>query len=282
MSKDNVSILVVGKPNSGKSGFFGQLYNRLEYAEEGNFAKLSKIPENKAALDKVTSRYAEGKALEHTPVGDYDKIELFINAGHKSVKLIYPDYGGEQINHFLENRRLGNNWHSAIQNSDQWILFIRLSDLNKSYDPIQKFTEIVKVGEQKTKDEIKEKLPSDQAYYIELIQMLLFFKEIGFASRISIPKLIVTLSCWDEIENNEKKRPIELLKEHLPLFYEFLLQNWVEASLKVIGLSSQGKSLDKTNGDEEYLFEEEGFIIDSDGKKNTDLTSLLKIVLDED
>ncbi|MEP0266710.1 hypothetical protein [Dokdonia sp.] len=281
MSKENISILVVGKPNSGKSGFFGQLYNRLEYAEEGNFAKLLKTPENKIALDKVTSRYAEGKALEHTPVGDYDKIELSIHADQKSLKLIYPDYGGEQINHLVENRRLGNNWYSAIQNSNEWILFIRLSDLNKSYDPIQKFTKIVQSGEQKSKDEIEEKLPSDQAYYIELIQMLLFYKEIGFTSQISNLELIVTLTCWDEIENKEEKKPNELLKEHLPLFYEFLIQNWVKTSLKVIGISSQGRSLDKNNGDEEYLFEEEGFIINSNGEKNNDLTSILKIVLDE-
>jgi len=282
MSKENISILVIGKPNSGKSGFFGQLYNRLEYALDGNFAKLSKIPENKTALDKVTSRYAEGKALEHTPVGDYDRIELLIDAGQNSIKLIYPDYGGEQINHLIANRRLGNNWHSAVQNSNEWILFIRLSDLNKSYDPIQKFTEIIQSGEQRGKEDIEEKLPSDQAYYIELIQMLLFYKEIGFTTRINNPKLIVTLSCWDEIENNKGKKPDELLKENLPLFHEFLNQNWEETSLKVIGLSSQGKSLDKTTSDEDYLFEEEGFIIDPDGIENSDLTSILKIVIDED
>jgi hypothetical protein len=281
MNKKNISILVIGKPNSGKSGFFGQLYNRLEYTIEGNFAKLLKTPENKTALDKVTSRYAEGKALEHTPVGDYDKIELSIQAGQNQINIVYPDYGGEQINHLIENRRLGNNWHSAIQNSNEWVLFIRLSDLNKSYDPIQKFTKIVQSGEQKLKDEIDEKLPSDQAYYIELVQMLLFYKEIGFTSQINTPKIIVTLSCWDEIENKENKKPNELLNEHLPLFYEFLIKNWVNSSLKIIGLSSQGKSLDKIEGDDDYLFEEEGYIINSEGEVNNDLTSILKIVLDE-
>ena len=281
MSRSNISILVIGKPNSGKSGFFGQLYNRLEFAEEGNFAKLSKIPENKIALDKVTSRYAEGKALEHTPVSDYDKIELFIEAGQNAIKLIYPDYGGEQINHLIDNRRLSDNWHSSIQNSNEWILFIRLSDLNNTYDPIQKFTKTVQSGEnQKNKDEIEDRLPSDQAYYIELLQMMLYYKGVGFSNQINNPKLIVTLSCWDEIEDNDKK-PNELLKVRLPLFYEFLTKNWSNSSLMVIGLSSQGKSLDKTNGDENYLFEEEGFIIDSNGNKSSDLTSILKIIVDE-
>lgn len=281
MKRSDISILVIGKPNSGKSGFFGQLYNRLEFAEEGNFAKLSKIPENKIVLDKVTSRYAEGKALEHTPVGDYDKIELSIEAGQNTVKLIYPDYGGEQINHLIDNRRLSDNWHSAIQNSNEWILFIRLSDLNKTYDPIQKFTETVQsVENQKNKDEIENKLPSDQGYYIELLQMMLYYKGVGFTNQINNPKLIVTLTCWDEIEVNGKK-PNELLKERLPLFYEFLIKNWSNLSLKMIGLSSQGKSLDKTKGDNDYLFEEEGYIIDPDGNKSSDLTSILKIIVDE-
>lgn len=280
MKNSNNSILVVGKPNSGKSGFFGQLYTRLELEQEGNYARLLKTPDNITALGQITSRYAEGKALEHTPVGDYEKIELFIDIGGHQISLLYPDYGGEQINYLIENRRLNDEWYSAIQKSNEWFLFIRLSDLNKTYDPIQRFTEIVEAGEQKDKASLeKNKVPSDQAFYIELMQMLLFYKGIGFTKRVEIPKLIVTLSCWDEYENTENAKPADLLKEHLPLFYQFLNQNWDASSLKIIGLSSQGKALDKTNSDEDYIHEDEGFLVETDGSVTNDLTSILKIIL---
>ena len=110
--------------------------------------------------------------------------------------------------------------------------------------------------------------------------MLLFFKGIGFGKKVSIPGLTVVLSCWDEIEGiGDNKNPSELLHEQLPLFHEFIHANWNDEHLNVIGLSSQGRKLDKEKGDVTYDYEEEGYIVSTDGSKSNDLTELLKFVI---
>lgn len=281
MSKSKDSILVIGKPNSGKSGFFGQLYTRLQFQEEGTVAKLYKTPENVTALDKITECYAEGKALEHTPSSEYSEMDLPIEIECKRFILEYPDYGGEQINHLIYTRRLNDKWHEAICNSNNWLLFIRLNDIEKSYDPIQKFTEIVQSGDQREKVSLESnKVPSDQAYYIELLQILLFFKRIGFLQKIQSPKLTVILSCWDESDKVQDKKPAETLKEQLPLFYQFIQQNWFLSALNIIGLSSQGKPLDKEKADSNYLDVEEGYLIMPDGSSTKDLTTIFNLIGD--
>lgn len=273
MSEKN-SILVIGKPNSGKSGFFGQLYARLNQQSKDTYAQLLKTPDNIEAIDNILDRYAEGKALEHTPVNEFENLEIDIQIGSKSITLRYPDYGGEQVNAIMNTRRLDSRWHNHIQVSDSWFLFIRVGSLNPSYDPINKFAEIVKNDEQGTA--VVEDLPSDQAFYIELLQILLYHKGIGHIQKNTVPHLTVVISCWDEIEGLEdKEKPAQLLKKHLPLLNIFLEQNWDSSAYKIIGLSSQGKTLDKDESDEEYINEEEGYLILGDGSSTEDLTRIL-------
>lgn len=279
MTHNKNAILVIGKPNSGKSGFFGQLYTRLALADN-SFAKLVKTPDSLGVLTQITDRYAEGRALEHTTSNTFEKIDLQIKIGNQIIELKYPDYGGEQVERILESRRLNDKWHSSIQESGTWMLFIRVNDLDKTYDPIQKFTEAVQSGQQKEKKDVdKNKLPSDQAFYIELIQMLLYFKEIGFTQKLNTPKLIVVLSCWDELENGQNSKPEDLIQKELPLFHLFLRENWLPNSFSVLGLSSQGKSLNKEKADADYIYEEEGYLIKPDGEKTNDLTSILHSLL---
>lgn len=267
------SILVIGKPNSGKSGFFGQLYARLDQQDQDSFAKLLKTPENIEAINQILDRYAEGKALEHTPAHEFENLELEIEVNGEQATVKYPDYGGEQVNTLMSTRRMNDKWHEHIQDSNNWFLFIRLGNLDPLYDPINKFTEIVKSNQGQEKNE---EIPSDQAFYIELLQILLYYKGMGYTKKNDSPHITIVLSCWDEFKDLEKNElPKELLNKHLPLLDTFLEQNWNESALKVVGLSSQGKSLDKEISDDEYIYEEEGYIVQDNGEVSKDLTVLL-------
>ena len=58
-------------------------------------------------------------------------------------------------------------------------------------------------------------------------------------------RLDIVLTCWDEMESQEK--PYEVLKSKLPLLLSFLESNWHEDYLKIIGLSTQGFNLANIN-----------------------------------
>ncbi|MNY43029.1 hypothetical protein D3C86_1779610 [compost metagenome] len=117
---------------------------------------------------------------------------------------------------------------------------------------------------------------SDAAFFTELLQMLLYAKKTATLSKISNPKLTIVLSCWDLLEaDSENRLPYELLREKLPLFWNYLVQTWNGEYLDVIGLSATEKSLDIKKADRDFVKkgpEKFGYIITSEGKKESDLT----------
>lgn len=277
MNQQN-SIIVVGRPEAGKSGFFGQLYNRLNY-EEGEF-KLVREPKNISALEPVINSYAESKAIHHTTADTYQEIIFELSYGDTQFNVKYPDYGGEQIDHALFSRNLSKRWHKELQTSNHWMLFIRVADLEKTLDPVQRFAKLVKGQESvPEKDSIDEKFMSSQARFIELIQMLLYHKGWGFAKQLPIPNLSIVLSCWDKLsDKDQQKSPEEVLKEHLPLFSDFIASNWKVGHYSIIGLSSQGKELSKTESDPDWLDVEQGYIVKPNGNHTKDLTQIFKLI----
>ncbi|MCI0618925.1 hypothetical protein L0244_38625, partial [bacterium] len=117
---------------------------------------------------------------------------------------------------------------------------------------------------------------SDQAGFIELLQMFLFIKNVDTNKRIQKPAIGIILSCWDELQNTvENICPSELLQQRVPLFSAFLNAIWEEKACFCMGLSSTGKALKPDAEDEEYIIqgpEEFGYIVLQDGTKSPDLT----------
>ena len=82
---------------------------------------------------------------------------------------------------------------------------------------------------------------SDQARLIELLQILLYAQSTSDKLMGRLPRLVVLLTCWDEIES--PGRPIDVLQERLPMFGDFVASNWKDCS--VLGLSALERPLDK-------------------------------------
>ena len=77
-----------------------------------------------------------------------------------------------------------------------------------------------------------------------------------------------------------ERKPIDLLRERLPMFGDFVASNW-EDSL-VLGLSALGQALDKQEPDEDYITrgsEQFGYVVLEDGTRSTDLTLPIRKLL---
>lgn len=278
MSKKN-SILVIGKPSSGKSSFFGQLYTRLNFEGE---VSLTKEPKNISSLDPVINSFANSRAIDHTESSSFADLTFELKTNNNEFSVDYPDYGGEQVNHILQSRNLNSVWFKKIKQSDYWMLFVRLSDVEVEFDPIQRFNDLVEGNEEvKNKELLGVDFMSFQSELMELVQILLFHKKNGFSKAITTPKICVVLSCWDKLdEEDQNKEPVKVLKQHLPLFSEFMLNNWDINSLSFVGLSSQGKELKKDESDPNWMDVDEGYIIEPNGEKSSDLTRIFKLIPD--
>jgi len=272
------SILLIGKPHSSKTVFLSQFYSKL-LKNKGKL-KLYKPVDDLSPISGAKEALALGDEPQTTPSEKSVKFYLPIQVAEKQVDLKCPEYGGEQISNIVENRELNKEWTSSIKESDNWILFIRLNNVNKALD-ISDIT--FSVQHQKSPKELiseTEYKISDQSFFIELLQILLHAKGTDYHRLNNRPKLTIALTCWDEMNTEEK--PYDVLKSKLPLLLNFLESNWEESCLNIVGLSAQGFSLTLPENKEKYQIEgpeEFGYLVLPDGTQTNDITELIEQAL---
>jgi GTPase SAR1 family protein len=128
----NDSILIVGQPASGKTTFIAQFLTRVKKRKSS--IKLIKIPENIKAITNAIKRLSMGEEPEATPADQNVELVIPINVDGKNIDLVFPDYGGEQVNDLIELMEINENWQKLVTCSDRWIHFIRPHEITPEYD----------------------------------------------------------------------------------------------------------------------------------------------------
>ena len=268
----NNSILIIGHPQSGKTTFLAQFFTRI--MKKKSNIKLLKAPENIKAITNAVKNLALGEEPTTTPANENVELILPIEVDGHSFDLVFPDYGGEQVNQLTELMEIDNNWKNLISHSDRWLLFIRSGKISSEYDlSLSSYEEIE--GEKSTG--FKSPGLSEQSKFIELLQSMLHAKNIGVKNPITVPKLTLVITCWDELNTLEK--PIQILQKNLPMLLHFVQTVWDKEAINLFGLSAQEFSLDTQEAKEKYLNElpeNFGYMIDQEGGKNKDITNLVK------
>ena len=278
----NNKILIIGGPNAGKTHFGGQLYGRLIARTEKY--KIKSPPEDLTIFQEVLDNLNDGKSSGHTPVSEHRNLELKIedNEGVESV-FSFPDYGGEQIRMIVNDRRIDRTWKEQIEESNSWLLFIRVDEIRAVEDVVNRGLPDPEVLKNRT-EKNENMVLSDTAFYTELLQIFLYVKNTGVRQKINDPKLTIVLSCWDLLIGADlKKTPITIFQEKLPGLFSYIAATWQEHSIKVMGLSSIGKNLSHSNSDQDFVKkvpENFGYIITEIGKKETDLTLSISTFID--
>jgi len=273
------NILIIGGPNVGKTHFGGQLYGRLQM--RNSYYKIVSPPENLLVFKEVLENLNDGKSAGHTNVSANQVLELEVeDEKGNSLLFSFPDYGGEQVKSIVNDRRINKLWADQIEKSDAWMLFMRLDEVRAIDDIINRGLPEQEILKQRSESQ-ESMVLSTSAFYVELLQMLLFAKKTSVQAKVLNPALTIVLSCWDCIAAQvNDKLPKEVLEERLPSLYSFINTIWKENAWSVIGLSSTEKTLSNEISDADYIKlgpENFGYIITPDGKKEKDLTlSILK------
>lgn len=271
----NQQLLILGKPKSSKTTFLAQFVTIARKSHSS--IKFWKTPENiQPILDAIT-RLRKGEETQTTPADSNLVIKLPVSMNGIDFELSCPDYGGEQINTILEQREIDSNWSQQINSSSSWILFIRPQSIQISYDLSNKSSSESNPKKNRTDDVEEDFKISEQSDFIELLQFMLALKKISFQKEITIPKLTIALTCWDEID--PKIKPLQHFASTLPLLNQFLRSNWSADSFKIMGISAQGFELKTSINKDKYL--DEGpekfpFVVKGDSiKRIYDLTLLI-------
>lgn len=308
-------LLIIGATKTGKTHYGGQLLRRLQI-RRGELRMVG-TPSDLTVFQEVCGRLANGRSAPHTPTGFYRESVWNVRTEDEAMHatLIWPDYGGEDIENITKLRNFTEAWVQRIQETQGWLLFIRLSLLRAPEDilvrprsrdqmnaggeaPSTTDVNPVSGNEQnndesissphETEHEIPTQSLSDQARIVELLQALLFAKQIKGDALLRRPTLLIALSCWDELPDNRRdgswERPRLLFQKRLPLVNDFIESNWEADAFEVIGLSALGKSLRDDVSDEQFMEtgpERQGWCILPDGTESSDLTLPVKILMEK-
>lgn len=267
--------LIIGKPATSKTTFLVQLYSLMR---SGNgVIKLDGLPESIKPIEDDYKRLRRGEQTKPTPAEK--NIDLVLNISIDNIKsqLACPDYGGEQINALILNRQIKEGWLKLLKSSSEWLLFMKLDDLTAMHDITTKpANEGVDDKVSIRSNEMNYEL-SEGPEMVELLQMLLYFKGIGYQAAIDKINLRLVISRWDQL-GSDGIVPAKLLQEKLPLLYNFVKSNWCDSNYSIWGLSAQGFDLSIAENKEKYLDEGNekwAFLIRPNGEKSGDITELL-------
>ncbi len=292
----NKSLLIIGKPFSSKTVFMTQFYTRL--LKKKSKLVLNEVIESLSFLSASKAKLAAGDLPISTPTESNEKVILPVRCNEQIIYLDCPDYGGEQIDKIIAERELDENWSQAIKKSDNWIVFIRPTGINKSNDLSNAVISKENI-ENKHSDEpaIIEEINnnntlnhkatnqeqvvspfqiSDQSGFIELLQILLDAKNNNLLIKNKTTKLTIVMTCWDELNTNET--PETVLKNHFPLLFDFIESVWEKGYFKTIGLAALEFDLNIPANKEKYEIdgpESYGYIVHENGQQSKDLTELV-------
>jgi len=270
----NNEILIIGPPGTGKTTFLAQLYGRL--LEKKGKLQLASAPENIDGIKNAYNKLADGKETEPTPSTDNLEVKIPVTYEKQEFLLHCKDYGGEQVRDLVALMEYDKTWIERAKTNDRWILFIRPSEIEQRFDLSKKG-----YAEKKQKESNLSMLgTSNQSQFIELVQVMLHARGTGMKEPVDTPRLLIALTCWDELGTD--LTPKEILQQKMPLFTQFIMANWSPGALNIIGVSAQGFPLKADKDRDKYLDEMPesfGYLVLDDNPKEKDLTRLIEKAL---
>lgn len=270
----NKELLIIGPPKSGKTTYLAQLYGRL--VEKKGKLQLASAPENIDGIKAAYDRLSEGLEPESTPSAANLEVKIPVMFEGQEFILHYKDYGGEQIRDIVALMEYDKTWTERARENDRWILFIRPSEIGHRFDLSMKG----RADKDRTGTTTANTRTSDQSQFIELIQVLLHARGTGMKQPIDIPRLLIALTCWDELSTDST--PGNVLQQKMPLFAQFIAANWLPGAWKVIGVAAQEFPLKTQDARDKYLDElpmNFGYLVLSDNLREKDLTLLIEEAL---
>jgi hypothetical protein len=270
------SILLIGESDVGKTHYGAQLLKRLMKGDGA--LRMHGAASNLQPFEAALERLNEGIAAEHTTATTYvESIWPVVDSADRAGELIWPDYGGEQLKNISLSRKVPAAWRNRIVHASAWLFLLRLHKIRTSEDIFSKpFAQLVGA-----RNEPREIHVSDQARLIDLFQMLIYAGGISLDRALKRPKLVVLLTCWDEMPAGVEV-PADVLRSRLPMFSDFLLSSWGRP--EVFGLSALGRTLSKTDPDGDYAAmgpEHFGYVVLPDGSRSQDLTLPIRVALSD-
>lgn len=263
---------IVGLPESGKTTFLGALAYTITNSVSGtNVFELDKI-ENLDYMIGLANTWSKCEEVGRTNLDQYESSTLFLkdSLGNK-VQLSLPDQSGEEFKNIVRNRSMIMSMYTAIKECDNIFLFINPNVIEKDV-MINDIDPQFRIESQENDNFLDKKYVHEQVQYVMLLQDIRVIKKDKI-------KIKIIISAWDAY--NDGKCPSELLRDKLPLVWQYLSSNEQLFHCEFWGISAQGGDLTDPLVKEQMLDYENAIerikvVYENNNELTHDLTVLLK------
>lgn len=262
---------IIGLPASGKTTFLGALgYSLLNNTNEENFFEID-IVDELDYLKNLANTWAQCKEMDRTTLNSYVNTRLQLqDKDNNKLEIYIPDQSGEKFEYIIKARSINSKMYNEIENCDYIFLFINPSKISNDSLIMELKTEYRNASQEKV-SALDNSIMHEQTQYVSILQDV-------YKLRKKRTKIKIIISAWDEY--NTELAPSELLKDKLPLFWQYIKANRDFFECEYWGISAQGGDL--TNPEEKEKLQnmnnamERIIVIDENKKITHDISVLLK------
>lgn len=274
----DLRILMLGLPESGKTTFLAALWHRLNDPSAPSRLQLQALGKgDRSYLNHIADAWSRHEQVVRTPRNVQHKVEIYLkNGGERhggTFVLEIPDLSGESFEEHLETRSWTTGYAELVERCRGLILFIHPDSAVQPHriaeaDEILGELEGSGVGDDVDPADlggIEPPLPTAVA----LIELLQFHD----AKRPGLP-VAIAVSAWDLLEDIGES-PEQFLEKRLPLLHQYLTVASATRPFTVFGVSAQGGDYET---DREILVElnpEQRTRIRASSEQGNDLTLLI-------
>lgn len=263
---------MIGLPGSGKTTFLGALgYYILNDDEKEGTYQIDTI-ENMDYIREIGEIWVQCQIISRTKVGYFVNNKLLLHdKQNNKVEIQIPDQSGEEFEDNLRVRSLKETMFNDLRECGVVFMFINPSKMPKDVR-IYDIPENYRNAESGKLEETQEFRIHDQAKYIMLLQDI-------YAVRKKKTKIKMIVSAWDNYMEKDIS-PEELLKNEVPLVWQFLKANKMNFVCEYWGVSAQGGDWSREEEQERLQNIDRAIdriiVVDNGKNKSHDITAILR------
>lgn len=267
----NKNYYIIGLPDSGKTSFVGALGYFLTMSTENVSAfYLDKI-NNMDYINQVAEQWAKcEKAIRTNETAYYNvSLNLIDRENGDKVNISMPDQSGEIFRHIINNKLIDEEKYKQLLGCGKVLIFINPSRI-KTDALIPDIPKEIRNETDENVEMSKKPQLNIQAEYVQMLQYLYFIRK-------SQTNLKIIVSAWDMYP--EYDLPEYVLKDKVPLVWQYLHTNKEHFDCEYWGISAQGGDLNNKKVQEKLRdydnHIERIIIVNHLGEKSNDITSIL-------
>lgn len=269
----NKDFYIIGFPESGKTSFIGALGHYLISGnKETTELQLSEVNDMEY-INRIAKEWAECKKADRTSINVLYHVSLNLIDKQKNKLIVsLPDQSGEMFRDIINSKSIDDTRYKQFFACEEVLVFINPSKIKEDAllpDMPERIRESVADS---NIEFLNRPLISIQAEYVQILKYL-------YCIRNKKTHIKMVISAWDVHTKAKYKKPEQVLKDKVPLVWQYLHTNEDKFECEYWGISAQGGDLDDKKVQKrlaEYDNPNERIlVVNYLGEKSKDITKIL-------